>query len=95
MYLSYHFLRSLSPESISPADQRAADEQIGRFFAALSRGSRRMTGGGHTLAVMLSVAVGTSAGFRKEVRRVSRPADPELAPPGLARVANGRGISPR
>jgi hypothetical protein len=95
MYLSDRFLRSLSPESISAADQRAADERIGRFFAALSRGSRRVTGWGHTLTVVLSVAVGTSAGFRNEVRRVSPPADPELAPPGLARAANGRGISPQ
>lgn len=95
MYLSDRFLRSLSPEGISAADQRAADEQVGRFFAALSRGSQRITGWGHTLTVGLSVAAGTSAGFRKEVGRVSPPADPGLAAPGLARAANGRGVSPQ
>lgn len=95
MYLSDRFLRSLSPEGISAADQRAADEQIGRFFAALSRGSRRVTGWRHTLTVVLSVAVGTSAGFRKEVGRVSPAADPGLAAPGLARASNGRGVSPQ
>ena len=95
MYLSDRFLRSLSPESISAADQRAADEQVGRFFAALYRGRQRLIRRGHTLAVVLSVAVGTSAGFRKEVKRISPPADPGLVPPGLARAANGRGISPQ
>jgi hypothetical protein len=91
MYLSDQFMRSLSPDGISAADQRAADEQLGRFFAAFSRGRQRLAGWGRALPFVLSVAVGTSAGFRNEVRRVPPQADPELASPGLAPAANGRG----
>ena len=95
MYLSYRFLRSLSPEGISAADQRAADEQVGRMFAAFSQGRRHVAGWGRALPVVLAVAVGSSAGFRNKVRRLTPHAEPELASPGLARAANGRGNPPR
>ena len=95
MYLSDRFMRSLSPDGISAADQRAADEQLGRFFAAFSRGRQRVAGWGRALPFVLSVAVGSSAGFRNKVRRLTPHAEPELASPGLARAANGRGNPPR
>jgi hypothetical protein len=95
MYLSDQFMRSLSPDDISAADQRAADEQLGRFFAAFSRGRQRVAGWGRALPFVLSVAVGSSAGFRNKVRRLTPHAEPELASPGLARAANGRGNPPR
>ena len=95
MYHPDRFMRSLSPGGISAADQRAADEQLGRMFAAFSAGIHSMARWGHTLAVVLSVAVGTSAGFRNEAKRVDPPASPELTSPGLARAANGRGNPPR
>ena len=94
MYLSYRFLRSLSPEGISAADQRAADEQVGRMFAAFSQGRRHVAGWGRALPVVLAVAVGSPAGFRNEARRVAAPVESELACSGLARAANGRGDPP-
>ena len=95
MYLSYRFLRSLSPEGASAADQRAADEQVGRMFAAFAQGRRHMARWGRALPVVLALAVGSSAGFRNEARRMAPPAKSELASSGLARAANGRGNPPR
>lgn len=40
MYLSYQNLRYLAPESMTVAQQRAADEQLGELAALLSRGAR-------------------------------------------------------
>lgn len=40
MYLSYQLLRNLAPQSITPAQQRAADEQLGRIAATLARRAR-------------------------------------------------------
>ena len=95
MYQSYRFMRSLSPGGISAADQRAADEQVGRMFAAFSQGTRHLARLGRALAVVLSVAVGSSAGFRNEARPVAPAEGPELTSSGLAHAANGRGDSPR
>jgi hypothetical protein len=65
------------------------------MFAAFSEGWRSMARWGRALPVVLSVAVGTSAGFRNKAERVAPPASPELTSPGLARAANGRGNPPR
>ena len=40
MYLSYQILRNLAPEPLTVAQQRAADDQLGRIAAALSRFGR-------------------------------------------------------
>jgi hypothetical protein len=95
MYLSDRFLRSLAPGGISAADQRAADEQLGRMFAAFWRARQRLARWGRALPVVLSVVVGTSAGFRNEPLQAPLPTEPELASSGLARAANGGGGPPR
>jgi hypothetical protein len=65
------------------------------MFAAFAQGRRHLARRGRALAVVLSLAVGSSAGFRNQARRVAPPESPELTSPGLARAASGRSAPPR
>ncbi len=42
MYIPYLMLRNLAPGAMTAAEQRAADEQLGRIVAVLARRSRRV-----------------------------------------------------
>lgn len=42
MYLSHQLMRGLSNERMTPAQQRAADEQLGRIAAAILRSAQRI-----------------------------------------------------
>jgi hypothetical protein len=41
MYVSYQVLRILAADRMTAAEQRQADEQLGRIVAALSQSARR------------------------------------------------------
>jgi hypothetical protein len=71
MFLSYQMLRSLAPDTLTIAQQRAADEQLGEIAAVLSAGGRgrwvsrarrtRSNGSGGLLASRLSKATPKAA----------------------------------
>jgi hypothetical protein len=71
VFLSYEMLRNLAPETLTIAQQRAADEQLGEFAAVLSVGGRgrwlsrerraRGNGSGGLLASRLSKATPKAA----------------------------------
>jgi hypothetical protein len=42
VYLPYVMLRNLAPGGMTAAEQRAADEQLGRIVAAVARRRRRV-----------------------------------------------------
>jgi hypothetical protein len=65
MYVSYQVLRSLAGDGMTAAEQREADEQLGRTVAALSRSRRRFAARTRALAGALAPAGHGAAGFRK------------------------------
>ena len=95
MYLPYQVLRALAPEGMTPADQRAADEQLGRIAAGLSRSWRHGAERAHALADLLVLAVYPSAFFRKlrlgtpRGQATARPACPQAVPETVAKPVIG------
>jgi hypothetical protein len=65
MYVPYQFLRVLAPDGITAAEQREADEQLGRMAAAVGRSRRRFGGRTRALAGVLAPAGSASTIFRK------------------------------
>ena len=52
MYFSCLMLRSLGPQPMSAAEQRAADEQLGQMAAALTRTTRCIASRAHAVAAL-------------------------------------------
>jgi hypothetical protein len=52
MYFSCLMLRNLAPQPLSPAEQRAADEQRGRMAAAVTRTTRCIAERAHAVAAL-------------------------------------------
>jgi hypothetical protein len=61
MYVSYQVLRILAADRMTAAEQRQADDQVGRIAAALSQSRRRFTG---SLARALTPAGDSSTSLR-------------------------------
>lgn len=72
MYVSYQVLRILAGDGVTTAEQRAADEELGRIVAALSRSRRRFAERTRALAGALAPAGIGSTSFRK----VGQPGSP-------------------
>jgi hypothetical protein len=84
MYLSYQVLRHAATGGVSPAEQRAADEQLGRLAAGVSRLGGRVVAGTHRLAGVLALAGGRPAIFRNadpQTRPAQGPAQPSCPRP--------------
>ena len=101
MYLPYQVLRALAPEGMTPAEQRVADEQLGRIAAGLSRSWRHGAERAQALADLLVLAVYPSAIFRKlnlespRGQAPTRPACPEEVPETVAKPGIGITSQPR
>jgi len=101
MYQPYQVLRASGPEGMTPAEQRAADEQLGRIAAGLSRSWRHGAERVRALADLLVLAVYPSAFFRKlnlETLRgqaPARPACPQAVPETVAKTGFGIISQPR
>jgi hypothetical protein len=65
MYVSHQALRILAPDGMTAAEQREADEQLGRIAAALSRSRSQFAERVRALAGALAPAGHQSAIFRK------------------------------
>ena len=64
MYVSYQVMRSLAADRMTAAEQRQADEQLGRIVSALSQSGRCFAQRAGALARALTPAGGWSASFR-------------------------------
>jgi len=101
MYLPYQVLRALAPEGMTPAEQRVADEQLGRIAAGLSRSWRHGAERAQALADLLVLAVYPSAFFRKlnlespRGQAPTRPACPQEVPETVAKPGIGITSQPR
>jgi hypothetical protein len=73
MYVSYQVLRVLAADGMTAAEQREADEQLGRLVAALSRSRRRFAARTQALAGALIPVGPRSTIFRKVGRSGSAP----------------------
>ena len=95
MYLPHQSLRALAPEGMTPAEQLAADEQLGQIAAGLYRSWRHSAERARALADLLVLTVYPSAFFRKlnsEALRgqaPGRPACPQAAPETVAKSGFG------
>ena len=65
MYVPYQVLRGQAPGGVAPAEQRRADEQLGRMAAALSASGLRFAARVHGLGGVLVLLGRRSARFRK------------------------------
>ena len=65
MYLPYQMLRNLTPHSATPAEQREADEQLGRIAAAMALSGRRLAGRAHAVAAVRDLAGRRTRAFEK------------------------------
>jgi hypothetical protein len=65
MYLSCQALRVLAPGGLTAAEQREADDQVGRIVAALSQPWRCFAGRTRVLAGRRAPAGHRSAAFEK------------------------------
>jgi hypothetical protein len=84
MYMSYQVLRHTATGGLPTAEQRAADEQLGRLAAAASQLGRDVAAGARGLAGVLSLAGGHSVIFRKTDPRTcpaQAPAQPSCLRP--------------
>src|SRR5581483_8877673 len=79
VYLSYQLLRSLDRGGLSAAEQRAADEHLGRAVAAAAASWRRAAEQARTVAGLLSLS------FRNKSDR-QRPEWADEAPPCVRAV---------
>ena len=52
MYFPYVMLRNLEPQTMTPAEQRLADEQLGQIAATLERTTRRIAARAHAVAAL-------------------------------------------
>lgn len=101
MYLPHQVLRAPAPGGMTPAEQRAADEQLGQIAAGLSRSWRHGAERARALADLLVLAVYPSVFFRKldlEAPRGQAPARaacPRAMPEKVAKTGFGTTSQPR
>ena len=65
MYVPYQVLRGQTPGGMAPAEQRRADEQLGRLAAALSGSGLRVAARVHGMGGLLVLLCRRSVSFRK------------------------------
>jgi hypothetical protein len=80
MFVSYQILRCLAPDGMTAAEQREADEQLGRIAAAVSQSRRRFAERTRALAGVLAATGRWSTIFRKVGQPGSPPAASGSAP---------------
>jgi hypothetical protein len=65
MCFPYVMLRSLEPQTMTPAEQRLADEQLGQIAAALAGTTRRIAAQAHAVAALPARRAHQSRAIRK------------------------------
>lgn len=72
MYVPSHIQRMLAADTMTTAERRAADEQLGKLAADMSRLRKRIAERARILARPLQVASRAVATFRKTARETRR-----------------------